>query len=430
MTDVPHTARAEVTGEQGWSVPSAIIVAGLTLTSFFNYVDRNAVSVLIEPIKRSLLLSDTQAGLITGFAFALFYAIMGVPIARLADRRNKATILVLCFLLWSITTAFSGLATSFLGLFLLRLLVGVGEAGCLPTSFAIISERFTPQQRPFAISLFQAGGRVGVALGLAGAGLAGELLGWRWAMAILGGLGVPMALVVALALRGVRSPPPPQGNHVPPANLGAILRFRGFVPLIAAISLASFATYSMTQWIPAFFVRSYGATLASAGVWIGTASGVGGFAGAIGGGLLAGRLLRRHRSWDLWLPAIAYALAMPLFLAAVLSPTQFGAACFYLAATFVATSGSGVALAAVQRFTEPVHRTTANALMLMISALTGVGLGPVAVGFISDLLHDRFGTESLRWALALSTVAFLGAGLLFVITARTADRPADRNPNA
>ena len=418
MSSVSQPTRMRLTSEHGWSTASIVIVAGLTLTSFFNYVDRMAVSVLIEPIKHALLLSDTQAGLITGFAFALFYAFMGVPIARLADKRDKATILVGCFLLWSLATALSGAASSFLTLFLLRLLVGVGEAGCLPTSFAIISERFSPQQRPFAISVFQAGGRVGVALGLAGAGIAGQMLGWRWTLVALGAIGLPVALVVGLMLRGLRSTEPRPMNDVQAESLGAIVRFPGFLQLIAAISLASFATYAITQWLPAFFVRSFGTSLGAAGVWIGTASGIGGFAGTLGGGLLAGRLLRRHRQWDLWLPAIAYGLAMPLYLAAVLSPTQSLASGFYLVATFVATSGSGVALAAFQRFTEPAHRATANALMLMISALTGVGLGPLAVGFASDLLHDQFGAESLRWALALSTVAFVGASILFLVTAR------------
>jgi predicted MFS family arabinose efflux permease len=408
---------------QGWSRSSGIVVFGLTLASFFNYVDRNIIAVLIEPIKQELSLSDTQIGLITGLAFALFYAIMGVPIARLADRGNKARILVLCFLLWSVMTALSGAATSFLTLFVLRLMVGVGEAGCIPTSFAIISERFTSAQRPFAISIFQAGGKLGVALGMAGAGLIGELLGWRMALVLVGGLGIPAAIIVALALRGVDQAPEREVATVERASITTILKFPGFVPLITAISLSSFANYGISQWVPAFFVRTYGAGLGEVGVWIGLSSGIGGFAGTLAGGVAAGILIKRHFNWDLWLPALANVLSVPLFVAAFLSPSVVVAAAFYCAATLAVTVGGGVALAAFQRFTAPEHRATANAVMLMISALTGVGLGPVAVGFASDLLNPQLGVESLRWALVLSTAMLVGASVFYALAGRSPAQP-------
>ena len=402
----------------GWSNASLVVLGSLSAVSFFNYTDRMAVSVLIEPIKQELLLSDTEAGLITGLAFALFYAIMGVPIARLADRYNKAALLVLCFLLWSGMTILSGLATSFAMLFILRLLVGVGEAGCLPASFAIISERFTVSQRPLAISVFQAGGKLGVALGTAGAGIAGQILGWRMALIGIGAIGVPVALIVGLALRGESRRVPKQVEVQPRASLKSILRYPGFVTMIIAISFSSFANYGFSQWYPAFFVRSYGASLGAAGVWIGTATGLGGVVGTIVGGAAAGRLLRRNPNWDLWLPAATHALAMPLYLASILSPSLQASAGINFVAALISTSGGGVALAAFQRFTFTAHRATANGLMIMISALAGVGLGPVAVGLASDALAPAFGTESLRWAMAFSTFAFLGAGFFFLRAAR------------
>jgi predicted MFS family arabinose efflux permease len=297
-------------------------------------------------------------------------------------------------------------------------MVGVGEAGCIPTSFAIISERFSSAQRPFAISIFQAGGRLGVALGMAGAGIVGQMLGWRMALALVGGLGIPAAIVVALSLRGVDHGAGPETVTAEHASIATILRFPGFVPLIAAISLTSFANYGISQWVPAFFVRSYGAGLSAVGVWIGLSSGLGGLAGTLVGGAAAGVLVRRHANWDLWLPALANAIAVPLFMAAFLSPSVIVAAGFYCAATMAVTVGGGVALAAFQRFTAPEHRATANAVMLMISALTGVGLGPVAVGFASDLLHPQLGAESLRWALLLSTPMLIGASWFYVMAGR------------
>lgn len=413
-----HNADDERAEVQGWSKSSGLVVFGLTLASFFNYTDRNAIAVLIEPIKKSLSLTDTQVGLITGLAFALFYAIMGVPIARFADRGNKSRILVTCFVLWSVMTALSGAATTFLGLFVLRLLVGVGEAGCIPTSFAIISERFSANQRPFAISIFQAGGRLGVALGMAGAGVVGQFLGWRLALALVGAAGIPAAILVAWSLRGVDRPRTRQVAEFQKTSLTTILRFPGFVPLVAAISLTSFANYGISQWVPAFFVRSHGASLAAVGVWIGLSSGLGGLAGTLAGGVAAGHLVKRHPNWDLWLPAAANVLAVPLFVAAFLSSTVMIATVFYFAATMVMTVGGGVALAAFQRFTEVEHRATANALMLMISALTGVGLGPVAVGFASDLMNAQLGVDSLRWALVVSSLALVAASYFYLMAGR------------
>jgi predicted MFS family arabinose efflux permease len=424
LPDVREHQPAEA---RGWSRATILVLAALTVISFFNYMDRVAVAVLIEPIKKTLLFSDTQAGLITGLAFALFYAALGVPIGRLADSRNKVTLLIVCFLLWSGATALSGTATSFLGLFMARLLVGVGEAGCLPASFAIISERFTVQQRPLVISIFHAGGRLGTALGMAGAGIAGELLGWRTTLIAIGAVGVPVALLLWLALRGEGARQSRQPAKAARVSLATIMKVPGFGYLITAISLSSFATYGITQWLPAFLVRSHGATLGAAGMWSGAATGVGGIAGTLAGGMAAAWLIRRHRNWDLWLPATVYALATPLFLLSLFSPTLASASSFYFAATLLATSGGGVVLAAFQRFTEPAHRATANGFMLMVSAVAGVGLGPLAVGVASDVLKGMLGTDSLRWALAACTLAYIAATWFYLQAASSArDETAPR----
>jgi predicted MFS family arabinose efflux permease len=420
VVPLPETAAPASNNIKGWSKASALVLAALTVISFFNYTDRVAVAVLIEPIKKSLQFSDVQAGLITGLAFALFYAVLGVPLGRLADSRNKVTLLVVCFLLWSGATALSGVATSFFGLFIARLLVGVGEAGCLPASFAIISERFTASQRPLVISIFHAGGRLGTALGMAGAGIAGEMLGWRTTLIALGAVGVPVALLVGLALRGESARQPQVAAKVKGPALATILKVPGLVPLITAISLTSFATYGITQWLPAFLVRTYGASLGAAGMWSGATTGVGGIGGTLAGGVAAAYLIRRNPSWDLWLPAIVYTAAAPLFLLSLFSPTLVLASSFYFAATLVATSGGGVVLAAFQRFTEPAHRATANGLMLMISAVAGVGLGPLAVGIASDLLKPQLGPQSLRWALAACTLGFIAASYFYFVAARSA----------
>jgi predicted MFS family arabinose efflux permease len=415
LPNVPDSQPAET---RGWSKATIMVLAALTVISFFNYTDRVAVAVLIEPIKKTLLFSDTEAGLITGLAFALFYAVLGVPIGRLADSHNKVSLLIVCFLLWSGATALSGMATSFFGLFMARLLVGVGEAGCLPASFAIISERFTVQQRPLVISIFHSGGRLGTALGMAGAGLAGEVLGWRTTLIAVGIIGVPVALLVALALRGEGARQNQQATKGASVKLARLLAVPGFVHLIAAISLTSFATYGITQWLPAFLVRNHGATLGAAGMWSGATTGAGGILGTLAGGMAAAYLIRRNRNWDLWLPAAVYGLATPLFLLSLFSPTLVSASGFYFAATLLATSGGGVVLAAFQRFTEPAHRATANGFMLMVSAIAGVGFGPLAVGVASDQLKGWLGGESLRWALAVCAVTYLAASCCYLQAAK------------
>jgi predicted MFS family arabinose efflux permease len=411
-----------------WSLASSVMLGGLALVSYFNYMDRMALSVFMEPIKRELALSDTQAGLITGMAFALFYAVMGVPIGRLIDRGHKVGTLLICFVMWSAMTALSGLATSFAGLFVMRLLVGVGEAGCLPASFSIISDHFSAEQRPLAISIFQASGKLGVALGMVGAGFVAQALGWRMALMTIGAAGVPVALVVLWSLRGAASEHSTRAQSPTKALIRDVMKRPGFMHLVAGISLASFATYGIVQWLPAFLVRSYGASLREAGVINGLSSGVGAMCGTLVGGLVATRLARRRPMWDLWLPALVYAAATPLFLCALLSSSLHATSVLYVGASAVAAAGGGVALAAVQRFAEPAHRATANALMLMISAIAGVGFGPVFVGMVSDWFREWLGPNALRGALACSAFAFAWASLHFVLASRVRESQSDLAP--
>jgi hypothetical protein len=246
------------------------------------------------------------------------------------------------------------------------------------------------------------------------------MLGWRTTLIALGAVGVPVALLVGVALRGESARQPQVTAKVKGPALSTILKVPGLVPLITAISLTSFATYGITQWLPAFLVRTYGASLGAAGMWSGATTGVGGIGGTLAGGVAAAYLIRRNPSWDLWLPAIVYTAAAPLFLLSLFSPTLVLASSFYFAATLVATSGGGVVLAAFQRFTEPAHRATANGLMLMISAVAGVGLGPLAVGIASDLLKPQLGPQSLRWALAACTLGFIAASYFYFVAARSA----------
>jgi predicted MFS family arabinose efflux permease len=395
-----------------------VILLVLTIVSFFNYLDRMAISVLVVQIKRDLSLSDTQIGLITGLGFALFYAIMGLPIARIADRGDKAIVLSVCVALWSAATALSGAATSFVTLLLTRAAVGVGEAGCVPASFAIIAQRFGVARRPFAISVFQSGFLIGSGLGMFGAGAVGDALGWRATLTIIGLAGLPVALLVAITLRDSSFRPPAAAPRTAVGDIRILLSRPAFNHLIAALSVATFGTYSLMQWLPTVLVRSFAAPLSQAGLIMGVSLGLGGMIGILCGGLLAGHLTRKDRRWDLWLCSIVYVAAAFLFVIAVSASTLALSATFIFAAIMVMFVANGAGLAAVQRYAEPERRATANAILVVATAVFGVGLGPVFVGMGSDQLRWLLGAESLRWTLFVACFAFPWSAWHFFAAAR------------
>jgi predicted MFS family arabinose efflux permease len=395
-----------------------IILALLSTINLLNYIDRISLSLLLEPIKKDLFLSDGQMGLLSGVAFSLFYAFLGIPIGRIADKGGKAWLLPLCVFLWSLMTMASGMATSFVALFLARMLVGIGEAGCSPTSFSIIAENFEPQRRPVAISIFQAGGLVGVAIGMVSAGYAAEAFGWRIAMMFVGAAGIPVAVVAGFILRGL-----PEEHRGPAGNsafrdISLLLAQPAFRSIVFGISLAAFGSYSVLQWLPAFFIRVHGLPIGKVGLLMALSTGGGGILGMLCGGFGSRRIVAKEVRWDLKLPAITYAISAPLFLAMIATGNTVLAIVLNFAATAVSASGGGIALAALQRFTGEGRRATANALMLMISAIFGVGLGPVFVGYVSDLSAPYLGTGSLRFALGLSSLSFVFAALNFMRASR------------
>jgi predicted MFS family arabinose efflux permease len=398
-------------------------LALLFLVSFFNYLDRMVLAVMVEPMKHDLELTDTQLGLVSGLAFAVLYATMGLPLARIADRGSRKWLLAICLAAWSAMTAITGLARNFSGLFLARMGVGIGEAGCVPASHSMIGDMFTPEKRALAIGIFQAGGLLGMSVGLAAAGLAAETYGWRAALIGVGLLGLPLALLLALTMRE----PPRAGSvrirETTAVTMVALARRRPLVHLIIGISIGSFASYGITQWLPAFFIRSHQLSLAEVGLWGGLVGGLAGILGAVGGGALMIRLQPRDARWELWLPCIAYLACIPFYLNAFYVESAVAAYAIKAVGIAVAAAGGGVAIAAIQSHAEPHRRATAVAVMMFLSSLIGLGLGPTVVGAISDGLAAEFGDESLRYALMISTGFLAWSALHFVIAARAMTFP-------
>jgi predicted MFS family arabinose efflux permease len=396
------------------------VLGVLTCVAFFAYMDRIALAILVEPIKADLHLSDGQFGLLSGLAFAIFYATLGVPVARLADRASRVKVLSASLVIWSAMTALSGLARSFPQLFLARVGVGVGEAGCVPSAHSILGDHFPGERRALAISIFQCGAVAGLSGGLILISHLAETIGWRMSLQIIGLAGVPMSFLIMFT---VREPPRPHltgGGQEPAwAALGALLRRPALVHLMIAYALSAVGTLGVGQWVPAYLMRSFGLTMSDVGIWAGASSLVSGVLGLLTGGLVAGRLVPRDPRWEIGIPGLAFGISTPLYAFAFLAPSPALAVASFTLGSYLSAVGGGVALSAVQTFAEPHRRATAVSLVLFLSALLGQGLGPYLVGLGSDLLEPAFGRESLRYAMLLTSVILAWSAIHYALAVRT-----------
>lgn len=415
-------------------LPAAAMTAGgkgrllfaLCLISVLGGTDRVALSILVEPIRTELLLTDSELGLLTGAAFSLAYASLGIPLARVADRGSRVWLLSGCLAVWSLMTAATGLAHSFLQLFLGRVGTGFGEAGLAPAQHSLIGDTFAPRQRTLAISIVQVGVMVGLSGGLLVVGLLERYYGWRGALFIVGLAGLPLALLCSLAL------PEPQrpargGTASRETAFAAIRGLMGrpaFRQLMFAYALSAGCVVGINQWIPAFLMRSFGLAIAQVGACEGAATLVAGICGLLAGGYAASHLLARDSRWELWLPAAGFGACGPLFAVAFLSQSPLLAIAIKSLGGFLAGLGGGAALSAIQAFAEPHRRGIAVSLVLFVSSLLGQGLTPFLVGALSDALAPALRTESLRYALLISTLVLPWSSLHFMLAARRL--PLDR----
>ena len=420
---------------RGTSVQPKMAVSGgyrnyvlfmLAVVAFFNYLDRMVLSMLVEPIKADLGFSDGQLGLLTGFAFALFYATFGIPIARLADTRSRVTILSVCMALWSAMTAACGLAQNFLHMLLARVGVGVGEAGCVPSSHSLLTDYVPAEKRALALGIFQTGGAVGIMAGLIAAGWLADQYGWRVTFFLVGVPGVVLSLAARLTVRD-----PPRGNFSDAPEpvrqpfrvaVASLLRRRTFIHITTAYSLGLFGVYGIGQWMPAFFVRVHEMTLTEVGWGVGITSGLGGAIGTFIGSVLAPRYIARDRRWEVWWPAWAYVACIPTYAGAFLTGDPIVAFSLIFIAAAVAGTSIAPGMASVQSVAEPHQRATAVAMVMFCSAILGQGLGPTAIGFASDYLTPSIGNDGLRWALVMSLALFAWSWVHFMIAARTVHR--------
>ncbi len=407
----------------------------LVIVYVFNFIDRQILSILLLPIQQELGVSDAAMGFLTGVAFALFYTTAGIPIARWADRGSRVSIIALGLALWSGMTALSGLARSYLQLAIARVLVGVGEAAASPASHSLISDYFPPERRATALAIYTIGANIGILIGLVAGGWINEYFGWRTAFFVVGLPGIAMALVVKLT---VREPPRgaveglDAGEAVP--SVREVLRHLGSLPAFRHLALAAgiyaFAGYGFVTWVPTFLIRVQGMGTGEAGTWTGLLIGGGGALGAYVGGRLCDGLGPRDVRWQMWIPALGAAAVVPLAAVFLLSPHAHLGLAAYLPAVVAGAFYIGPTYAMTQALARLRMRALAAAIVLFILNLIGLGLGPWAVGFASDLWSDVYGVGSIRYALLAAAGVNLWGVVHSLLAARTLERDLARVDSA
>jgi predicted MFS family arabinose efflux permease len=393
----------------------------LFVVNVVNYMDRSIVGVLIEPMRADLALTDTQIGLMTGFAFSIFYAVAGIYLAHLADLHSRPRIISISIVAWGAMTALTGATQNFWQLLVTRVGVGVGEASVIPACNALLADYHRPERRPFALAVFTAGSMVGVMVGSMLGGAIAARYGWRMAFAFTGLAGVPLALVVWRTLRepgrgasdGVAAETAPVGLA---SAMTRIARDPVLPLLILSYAFLAFMQFGVITWFPAFLVRQYGLGLVEVGTSFGLALGAGTAIGSVLGGSIAGRLAARDMAWLTRLPMVLMLLLCPLYELTLHASSARGALVLVTVAAAIGGAAFGPILAAMQFALPAAIRAKGAALNGFIGSLIGMGGGPLLVGVLSDHYAPTLGAAAaLQRGLAIAVMAaLLGVVLIWL----------------
>ena len=399
--------------QRGFANPR-IVLAFLLLTYIFNFLDRQILGILAGPIMKDLDLNDAQFGAIGGIAFALLYSVLAIPLAMLADRTSRSKVIAGSLAVWSGFTALCGTATGFGQLFLFRLGVGIGEAGGVAPSYALIADYFPPERRARALAIFS----LGVPLGLAGGTLIGAYLAawidWRAAFLFMGVAGILLAPIMLFVVRD--APRKTMAVERPPLSrtFSIVARKPTFWLMAFAASCSSLAGYGLALWTPSVLERSFGFTLIERGQFLASIFLIGGTAGVFAGGWLADRLGQVDRRWYARLPTIAWLITAPMFVAGLMTDNLWLAWPLLLIPNALNILWLGPVTTAVQHLVPRPLRSTASASFLLINNLIGLGVGPTLIGALSVLFKERFGDEALRYAAVCVVGFYLVAALLMM----------------
>ncbi|MEC8834532.1 MAG: MFS transporter [Pseudomonadota bacterium] len=400
------------------------VLAVLVLVFASSHVDRQIMGILGQPIKESLALTDTQLGLMTGLMFALFYATLGMPMAMWADRGNRRNIIALSISLWSAATAICGAASTYVQLLIARIFVGVGEAGSNPPSHSIIADLYEPEVRTTAMAIFATGVNFGILIGFLLGGWVNEWIGWRWAFVIAGLPGLILGLIVRFTVREPirgQSDPGAMVNRPPrfPVVIRTMMQKPVVLHFVLGSALASFVGYAVVLWVPVYFVRIHEVGTGIAGTWLALLIGGGGALGTFLGGYFADRLSTRlGPSWRSWIIAIAIIAALPFSLLTYFSDTAFQGFVAFVIPSILGGVFIGPTFAMVQSRMPIEMRSVAASINLFVGNIIGLGVGPYAVGAISDTLQPTYGGDSLRYALSALAIVSIWSSLHFFLGGR------------
>jgi MFS family permease len=402
----------------------------LLLAYILSFIDRNVMAVLIGPIRAEFDISDFQYSLLHGFAFSMFYIVLGLPIARLADRANRKWIITIGVAVWSLMTCLCGVARTFGALFMTRMGVGVGEAALSPPAFSLLSDLFPAEKLARAISVYSLGITIGGGLAYIVGGaiyayfatlggmrlpLLGQVSAWQMTFVAVG---LPGFIVVGL-LACLKEPVRHGGVSMPDASLAEVknqLRqhWQAYLGAIGSVSLLGILGYGTMAWYPEFLIRTFGMDRADAGTQFGLIFLVVGSLGTLTGGWSVLPLSRRgYRDAPM---RVILATALLWVLPASLGPlagTQFWAIVAACPIVFFLNAYYGVAVAAVQLITPNRMRAQVSALMLFMTNLFGLALGPAAVAVLTDYVFGD--DQALRYSLALVPLLVCPAAALLVV---------------
>jgi MFS family permease len=400
-------------------------VLGILFVAYvFNFVDRQIISILLGPIKRDLGVSDSMMGFLAGPAFAIFYATLGIPIARLGDLWVRRTIIAIGLALWSGMTAVSGLAQTFGQMAAARIGVGVGEAALSPPAHSLLADYFPVERRATALGVYAMGIHIGILFGVLAGGWLEEFWGWRSAFMVVGLPGLALALIVRFTVREpTRGAQEARRSEEPAPTVGEVVRFlaarRAFRHLSLGIGLTAFAGYAFATWAPEFLRRVHGMSGGELGTKYGIALGVGGAIGSVLAGWVADRLGRRDVRWWMWVPAIACAGPLPFTLSFFFSVDSDTALAIGFPGLVIAAMYQGPVFATVQTLAPVQMRAVASGVLMFVTNIIGLALGPQSIGWLNDYVFYAYGDEAIRYSL-VSVLLVMGvwSAVHFLIAAR------------
>lgn len=411
------------------------MVLGLLLAAYtINFIDRTILSILGPAIRADLGLTSTQIGLLGGLYFALLYTLLGIPIARLAERFSRVNILALSLVVWSGFTALCGLASNFAMLALCRFGVGVGEAGCSPPAHSLISDYFEPRRRASAMAVYGLGVPLGIMFGAVAGGWLAQTLGWRWAFVVVGVPGMLLAALFKLLVKEPErgradaearqaaglpvqplAPPAPLSAGHEVREIGSVVRsLFGKWPvlhMVLGITLVSFGLYGSGQFAPQYFVAAFPLDLTTVGLIVGLAGGIGAGIGTLGGGFLADRLARKSPAWYALIPAVGLAICTPLYILAYTQTSWQTAALILLIPGLFHYSYLGPTFGVIQNSVDIRRRATATAVLLLFLNLIALAGGPPFTGWVIDQLAGvRFAGAGAEGVATLVSTWIAGGG--------------------